>query len=74
MSHVRAILGIIAGFSAGYAVIALIPFFGLSWTDFGVALAITGLCWVWIGAIRMVERQKQLERDKSYHPSMWRGL
>jgi hypothetical protein len=67
VSAARAWLGIIGGFSAGYAVISLLY---LTPLDFGVGTAISATAVVAIDCIRHVERSRQRERDKARHPSV----
>lgn len=70
LSAVRALLGVVGGCSAGYAIAALIPFTGLTPTDFGVAVAISSACVIGIHLIRAVQedhdRQTQIEQRRRF--------
>lgn len=67
MNIVRALLGIVGGASAGYAIAALV--FGLGDRDFGVALAISAGCVLGIYLIKAVQADRQRDADKAYHPA-----
>jgi hypothetical protein len=64
MNVLRALLGIVGGLSAGYAIAALFPFTGLSITDFGVAVAISAACVLGIFLIRAIQTDQAYGREQ----------
>lgn len=59
--------------SAGYAIAALIPFTGLSVTDFGVAVAISAACVLGIYLIRAIQTDQACDRRRmrAYRDDVW---
>jgi hypothetical protein len=70
MSTARALLGILAGLSAGYAIVSLLY---LTITDVGVGVAITAMCWLAIGCIRYCQRgrDKAPSSQARYSGGLW---
>jgi hypothetical protein len=64
MNTIRALLGIVGGLSAGYAICALLPFTGLSVTDFGVAAAISAACVLGIYLVRAIQADQTRDREQ----------
>lgn len=69
LNTIRALLGIVGGFSTAYAIAALIPAAGLTVRDFGVAVAICAACVIGIGLIRAVQSDR--ERMRAYRAAVW---
>lgn len=67
MSTIRTALAILGTCALLYAAVAL---WLLPWLDFGVSMAICAACMIGLELCRVVEKDRQRERDKARHPSV----
>jgi hypothetical protein len=68
MNAIRNILGITGGLAAGYSIASL---FLLTARDVAIGVAISAAAVIGIYLVKVIQDDRQRERDKAQHPSVW---